>query len=71
MPEQKDQADEVFCTKEASYSHILVLMENINHASICWRDNTARHRQSRGFLEHVDNNLLQQVIEEALGWTFL
>jgi len=31
---------------------------------ICWRDNTTGQKQSRRFLEYVDNNLLLQVIEE-------
>lgn len=29
-------------------------MDNFNHRTICWRDNTARHRQCRRFLECVD-----------------
>ncbi|GAB0207775.1 macrophage immunometabolism regulator [Grus japonensis] len=33
---------------------------------ICWRDNTAECKQSRKFLEHVDDNFLLQVIEEPM-----
>ncbi|GAB0182166.1 hypothetical protein GRJ2_000681900 [Grus japonensis] len=39
-------------------------MGDFNHPDICWRDNTAEHKQSRKFLECVDDNFLLQVIEE-------
>ncbi|GAB0187556.1 hypothetical protein GRJ2_001220900 [Grus japonensis] len=39
-------------------------MGDFNHSDICWRDNTARHKQSRRFLECIDDNFLLQVIEE-------
>ncbi|GAB0195045.1 hypothetical protein GRJ2_001969800 [Grus japonensis] len=39
-------------------------MGDFNHPDICWRDNTAGHKQSRRFLECVDDNFLLQVIEE-------
>ena len=65
-PNQEDLMD------EALYSHIgavscsqaLVLMGNFNHPDICWRDNTAGQKQSRGFLECVDDKFLLQVTEE-------
>ena len=41
----------------------LVLTGDFNHPDICWRDNTAGHKQSRRFLERVDDNFLTQVIE--------
>ncbi len=31
---------------------------------ICWRDNTAGHKQSKRFLECVDNHFLTHVTEE-------
>ncbi|KAK4831507.1 hypothetical protein QYF61_018091 [Mycteria americana] len=37
----------------ASCSQALVLMGHFNHPDICWRDNTAGHKQSRRFLEYV------------------
>ena len=54
-PNQEDQAN------EASYRHIgeascpqaLVLMGEFNHPNICWRDNTAGHKQSRRFLQCI------------------
>ncbi|GAB0205450.1 hypothetical protein GRJ2_003010600 [Grus japonensis] len=39
-------------------------MGDFNHPDICWRGNTAGHKQSRRFLECVDDNFLLQVIEE-------
>jgi len=53
-------------TGAASRSQPLVLMEDFNHPNICWRDNTAGHKQSRKFLECGDDNFLLQVTEEPL-----
>ncbi|GAB0208696.1 mitochondrial enolase superfamily member 1 [Grus japonensis] len=39
-------------------------MGDFNHPDICWRDDAAEHKQSRKFLECVDDNFLLQVIEE-------
>uniref|UniRef100_A0A8B9FNR1 Reverse transcriptase domain-containing protein n=1 Tax=Amazona collaria TaxID=241587 RepID=A0A8B9FNR1_9PSIT len=39
-------------------------MGDFNHPDICWRDGTARHKQSRRFLDCVEDNFLLQVIEE-------
>ena len=39
-------------------------MGDFNHPDICWGDNTSGHKQSRRFLEYVDDNFLLQVIEE-------
>ncbi|GAB0179892.1 hypothetical protein GRJ2_000454500 [Grus japonensis] len=39
-------------------------MGDFNHPDICWRDNAAEHKQSRKFLECVDDNFLLQVTEE-------
>lgn len=35
----------------------------VNHSDICWRDNTAGHKQPRRFLEFSDNFF--QVIKES------
>lgn len=43
----------------------LVLLEDLNHSSVCWSDNTAGHKQSRRFLENIDSNFLMQVIRES------
>ncbi|GAB0179147.1 hypothetical protein GRJ2_000380000 [Grus japonensis] len=65
-PDQDNQADEALYRQRgaASRSQALVLMGDFNHHNICWRDNTAGHKQSRRFLESVDDNFLLQVIEE-------
>ncbi|GAB0202682.1 mitochondrial enolase superfamily member 1 [Grus japonensis] len=39
-------------------------MGDFNHPDICWRDKAAECKQSRRFLECVDDNFLLQVIEE-------
>ncbi|GAB0205636.1 hypothetical protein GRJ2_003029200 [Grus japonensis] len=65
-PDQGDQADEALYRQigAASQSQALVLMGDFNHPDICWRDNAAEHKQSRKFLECVNDNFLLQVIEE-------
>ncbi|GAB0199287.1 mitochondrial enolase superfamily member 1 [Grus japonensis] len=50
----------------ASHSQALVLMGDFNHAVICWRDNAAERKQSRKFLECVDDSFLLQVREEPM-----
>lgn len=42
----------------ASLSQALVLMGHFNHTSVCWRDNTAGHKQPRRFLECIDEYFL-------------
>jgi len=42
-------------------------MGDFNHPDICWRDNTAGHKQSRRFLDYIDNNFLLHVIKEPMG----
>ncbi|GAB0209097.1 hypothetical protein GRJ2_003375400 [Grus japonensis] len=39
-------------------------MGDLNHPDICWKGNTARHAQSRRFLQSTDDNFLTQVVEE-------
>ena len=39
-------------------------MVDFSHPDICWRDNTARHKHSRRFLECTDDKFLLQVIEK-------
>ncbi|GAB0207232.1 hypothetical protein GRJ2_003188800 [Grus japonensis] len=65
-PDQGDRADEALYRQigAASRSQALVLMGDFNHPDICWRDNTAERKQSRRFLECMDDNFLLQVIEE-------
>ncbi|GAB0199646.1 hypothetical protein GRJ2_002430000 [Grus japonensis] len=65
-PDQGDRADEALYRQigAASRSQALVLMGDFNHPDICWRDNAAERKQSRKFLECVDDNFLLQVTEE-------
>ncbi|GAB0202872.1 hypothetical protein GRJ2_002752800 [Grus japonensis] len=65
-PDQGDRADEALYRQigAASHSQALVLMGDFNHPDICWRDNAAGHKQSRKFLECVDDKFLLQVTEE-------
>ncbi|PKU31341.1 dtw domain-containing protein 2 [Limosa lapponica baueri] len=67
-PDQDDRADEALYRQigAASCSQALVLMGNFNYLDICWRDNTAGHRQSRRFLDCVNDNAFLQVIEEPM-----
>jgi len=64
-PDQDERVDEALCRHigKASHSKALVLMGDFNHPNICWRDNTAGHRQARKFLECVEDNFLQ-VLEQ-------
>jgi len=41
-------------------------MEDLDHPDICWKENTARHAQSRRFLEGIDDNFLTQMVEEPM-----
>jgi len=69
QPEQGEREDEVLYRQigEASRSKALVLVGNFKHPDICWRDNTAGHKQSRRFLECVEDIFLLQVMEEPTG----
>lgn len=39
-------------------SQALVLVGDFNYWDICWRSNTAKHKQSRRFLESTDDNFM-------------
>ena len=74
-PDQEDPADEAVYRQigAASHSQGLVLMGVISHPSSCSWDSTAGHKQSKSFLECIDDNFLLPVIEEpmrrVLCWT--
>jgi len=65
-PDQEEEVDEAFYRqlKIASQSQALVLGGDFNHSDICWKDHTARHTQSRRFLQSIDDKSLMQVVEE-------
>ena len=52
-PDQEEEVDEAFYRQlqAASQSQALVLMGDFNHPDISWEDHTARHAQSRRFLQ--------------------
>lgn len=63
LPDQENEVDEAFYTQleVASQSHPLFLMGNFNHCDICWKSNTAKHTQSRKFLQCMEGNFLTQM----------
>jgi len=65
-PNQDEETDEVFYEQlaEAAESPALVLLGDFNFPDICWEYNTAQKKQSRRFLECMEDNLLMQVIRE-------
>jgi len=67
-PDQEEEVDEAFCRwlKVASQSQVLVLLGDFNHPGICWKDHTARHTQSRRFMQSTDDNFLTQVVEKPV-----
>ncbi|GAB0177486.1 hypothetical protein GRJ2_000213900 [Grus japonensis] len=68
QPDQDEEVNEAFYRQleVASRSQALVLMGDFNHPDICWKDNTARHTQSRRFLQSIDDNFLTQVVEKPM-----
>ncbi|PKU41567.1 hypothetical protein llap_8142 [Limosa lapponica baueri] len=64
--DQDGEADVAFYSplKVASQSQALFLVGDFNHPDICWEGYTARHIQSRRFLQCIDENFLTWVVEE-------
>ena len=56
-PDQEEEVDEAFYSQlnVASQSQSPVLIGDFNHPDICWEDHTARHTQSRRFLQSIGN----------------
>ncbi|GAB0208010.1 hypothetical protein GRJ2_003266700 [Grus japonensis] len=65
-PNQDEEADEIFYKQlgEVSQSLALVLMGDFNLPDVCWKYSTAERKQSRRFLECVENNFLTQLVSE-------
>jgi len=65
-PNQDEEVDDVFCKRlaEVSQSLALVLMGDFNLPDICWKYNTAERKQSRRFLECVEDNFLMQMVSD-------
>ena len=49
---------------ELLQSLVLVLVGDINLQDFCWKYNTADKRESRRFLECVEDNFLMQLVSE-------
>ena len=49
--------------QKVSRSQALVLMGDFNHPDICWDSAMVGGRQSKRFLESVEDNFLVQVID--------
>ena len=64
-PDQEEAVDEAFLLQlqEVSRSWALVLMGDFKHPDICWDSGVVGGRQSRRFLESVEDNFLVQVID--------
>ena len=64
-PDQEEVVDEAFLLQlqEVPHPWALVLMGNFNHPDICWNSGMGGGRQSRRFLESVEDNFLVQVID--------
>ncbi|GAB0193288.1 mitochondrial enolase superfamily member 1 [Grus japonensis] len=62
-PNQDEEVDEVFYKRLAEVSQplALVLVRDFNLLDVCWKYNTAERKQSRRFLEHVEDNFLTQL----------
>ena len=65
-PNQDEEVDEVSCKRLAAVSQslALVLMGKFNLPNICWKHNTAERKQSRRFLDCVEDNFLTQLVSE-------
>lgn len=53
--------------EEISYLQALIFMGEFPHPSTCWKDNTARQKKCRRFLESLDDNFLTQVTKKLLS----
>jgi len=63
---QDEETDEIFYKKLGEISQLLaiVLVGHFNLPDICWKYNTAEWKQSRRFLECVEDNFLKQQVSE-------
>jgi len=63
-PNQDEEADEVFYQRLAEVSQLvaLVVVGDANLQDICWKYNAGKRKQSRRFLECVEDNFLKQLV---------
>ena len=64
LTDQGEATDKAFFLQlqEASCLQSLVLPGDFNHLDICWKSSMVSCRQSRRFLECIEDNFLSQVI---------
>jgi len=62
-PNQAEEADGIFYKQLGEVSRLLalVLVGDFNLPDVCWKYNTAGRKQSRKFLECVEDNFLTQL----------
>ncbi|RMC22044.1 hypothetical protein DUI87_02915 [Hirundo rustica rustica] len=70
-PPNQEEVDNLFYKQLENVSGALVLVGDFNLPDICWKLNTAERRQSRKFLECIEDNFLQLVSEPTRGRTML
>ena len=65
-PNQDEEADKIFYKQLGEVSQLLalVLVGDFNLPDVCWKYNTAERKQSRRFLECVEDNFLTQLVSE-------
>jgi len=65
LPDQWEPADKAFLLQlqEASLSQSFILLGGFNHLDICWKSSTVSCKQSRRFLECIEDNSLSQVTD--------
>ncbi|GAB0179832.1 mitochondrial enolase superfamily member 1 [Grus japonensis] len=64
--QEDEEADEIFYKQLGEVSQLLalVVMRDFNLPDICWKYNTAERKQSRRFLECVEDNFLTELVSE-------
>ena len=65
-PSQDEETDEEFYRQptEVAKSSVLVLVGDFNFPDVSWKQNTAQRKQSRRFLESVEDSFLTQLVSE-------
>lgn len=66
LPNQDEEGDEIFYKQLGEVSQLLalVLMGDFSLPVVCWKYNTAERKQSRRFLDCVEDNFLTQLVSE-------
>jgi len=65
-PNQDEDVDEAFSEQPAEVmrSPAFILMGDFNFPNICWKYNTAQRKQSKKFLDCVEDSVLMQLVRE-------